>query len=750
MHYEPTSCSTGCNAALTGICLLLACCLNLQAQGLPEDTGNWFPFQADGDYSGSILDMSHWLDAPAGHRGILQMNGDRFVFEDGTPVKFWGVNIADRRSFPDEEKADNWAEYLAVHGVNAVRFHKFTWALTETEETSTEVNDELFDRLDYFKSVLREKGIYYAWSHIFAHRPRPGDRGRLYSYEDIENIDSRAGFLNHSTYGLVNFATDLQDLHTELTLNMLNRVNPYTGIRYMDDPALAYVELQNEDNMFFAAMEGALREAPNYRALLNRKFSEWLLDKYGSHEAFEQAWGPENIEDEEHLDRKNIYPRPNHGWFTHEYRQAEEQNSPVPPHVLDRALFLYDIQIDFYERFVDALREAGYRGPIVTSCWQAGEGLTHYLNLHADYKFGFIDRHNYFGGGTGHGLQPGDVNNEPMVSRPGSGLLSTGMQAVSDRPFAFSEWMSNLPNQWIAEAPPIIAIYGMGLQGWDKSYVYASNWPNITETLQAPGHGVYNADSPLHMTTYPTLARMIYRGDIEEGEIISSRNIYLPKLMEGEVGFSETVKQDHDIKLFDGDIPQEALAAGRVVVSFTDEPIETEKPVLDPYWDRGNNIIRSNTGQLEWNYAGKGFFTVNSGGTKGVVGFAGGIEHDLGSIQISTDNEFAVILMTAIEKNESIEQAERVLITTIARGKNSGMKYNEDGSELLEVGEAPVLMEPVTFNLAITNRNRPILHVLDHSGNRTGQTIPPDENGAYRIYGSETTTIYYELEFNSE
>ncbi len=717
------------------------------SQGLPDDTSHWFPFESDGSYSESILNMSHWLDAPAGHRGFLQMDGDRFVFEDGTPVKFWGVNIADRRSFPDEEKADNWAEYLAVHGVNAVRFHKFTWALTETEETSTEVNDELFDRLDYFKLQLREKGIYYAWSHIFAHRPRPGDYDRLYSYDDIENLSSLAGFLNHSTYGLVNFATDLQDLHIELTLNMLNRVNPYTGIRYMDDPAMAYIELQNEDNMFFAAMEGALRDAPNYRTLLNRKFSEWLLEKYGSHEAFEESWGSENLEDGEHLDKKNIYPRPNHGWFTHEYRQAEEQNQPVPPHVLDRAVFLYEIQVDFYERFVEALREAGYRGPIVTSCWQAGEGLTHYLNLHADYKFGFIDRHNYYGGGTGHSLQPGEVNNEPMVSRPGSGLLSTGMQMVSDRPFAFSEWMSNLPNQWIAEAAPIIAIYGMGLQGWDKSYVYASNWPHITETLQAPGHGVYNADSPLHMTTYPTLARMIYRGDIEEGEIISTRNIYLPKLMEGEIGFSETVEQDHDIKLFDGDIPQEALAAGRVVVDFTDEPKETDDPILEPYWDRENHIIRSNTGQLEWNYANQGYFTVNSDGTKGVVGFAAGEELDLGGVHLKTGNEFAVILLTSMELDQTIESGSRLLLTTIARGKNSGMRYNEDGIELYEVGEAPVLMEPVSLELRFSREETPMLHILDHSGIRTGKTIQPESNGIFRINGGETSTIYYEIEF---
>ena len=59
----------------------------VHAQGLPDDTSYWFPFESDGNYAESILNMSHWLDAPAGHRGFLQMEGDRFVFEDGTRVR---------------------------------------------------------------------------------------------------------------------------------------------------------------------------------------------------------------------------------------------------------------------------------------------------------------------------------------------------------------------------------------------------------------------------------------------------------------------------------------------------------------------------------------------------------------------------------------------------------------------------------------------------------------------------------------
>ena len=175
---------------------------------------------------------------------------------------------------------------------------------------------------------------------------------------------------------------------------------------------------------------------------------------------------------------------------------------------------MYEEQLKFYDKFEKAIRATGYKGTLVGSCWQAGSGLTHLLNLHADYKAGIIDRHNYFGGGGGHTLKPGKFNNSSMLGKIGSGLLSTGMQQVTDRPFAFSEWMSLIPNEWTAESAPIVAAYGMGLQGWDASYVFATDYPHFTPTIQNPSGGIYNATSPTQLSLYPALAAMIYRDDV--------------------------------------------------------------------------------------------------------------------------------------------------------------------------------------------------------------------------------------------
>src|SRR6185312_16565964 len=88
--------------------------------------------------------------------------------------------------------------------------------------------------------------------------------------------------------------------------------------------------------------------------------------------------------------------------------------------LLDMAAFLHHCQDEYYGRFVKAIRAAGYKGPINGSPWQAPSGLPNYYNLKSDYEAGYIDRHNYFGGHV----------SDTMLSSPGSGYLSSGLQQV--------------------------------------------------------------------------------------------------------------------------------------------------------------------------------------------------------------------------------------------------------------------------------------------------------------------------------
>ena len=86
----------------------------------------------------------------------------------------------------------------------------------------------------------------------------------------------------------------------------------------------------------------------------------------------------------------------------------------------------------------------------------------------------------------------------------------------------------------------------------------------------------------------------------------------------------------------------------------------------------------------------------------------------------------------------------------MARAENSGMEYNDSHSKLLQMGKAPILLEPVAVTLSIKRKNGewPTVYVLDHSGNRTGETIAVTKNAIYidsKIY----KTMYYEIEFKN-
>ncbi|NJN26478.1 MAG: hypothetical protein HC819_11120 [Cyclobacteriaceae bacterium] len=713
----------------------------LSTWSLAQSDTAWFDFRPSEDFISNEIALDTWLDRPAGKHGFVMMQGDKLVFEDETPVKFWGTNLASQLPFMAHDEAIVWANFLSRFGFNGVRFHKFTWEATDGQH-STIITPENWQNHDYLCNELRKKGIYYGWSHIYGHRVLPGDSSRLVAYSELAATIFPWSHLNGSTAALVNFAEDLQALNIELTVNMLNHVNPHTGLRYADDPALSFIEFQNEDNIFWGAIEETLHQTPAYRALLCQKFSLWLKAKYGTDKALRLAWNNEGLPEGESMLRENIYPQPNHGLFSWEYEQAVKDNRPVKQHILDKAEFLYLEQLKFYRKFESAIRSTGYKGPLVGSCWQAGAGLAHLLNLHADAEVGMIDRHNYFGGGQGHQLQPGKFDNAAMVSKIGSGLYGAGLQQVSGRPFAFSEWMSLIPNEWTAESSPIIAAYGLGLQGWDASYVFATDMPHYTRTIQS--HGIYNATSPTQMALYPALSRMIYRGDIEEGQTVVNRKVDIDAMLKGATPLNETVRQDHDRKVIEGSFPLRLMAAGKIMLTFADENKTEYLEIPDSLWH--DSKVTSTTGQLQWSEKDMGYFTINSPGTKGIVGFAKDQHVVLDELSFRIDNEFAVVLVSSLERDSSIANAQKILVTTVARAKNTGMKYNDDHTELLEIGQAPIKLEPVKLTMSISRKTTPKVSVLDHSGNKTGKSIEV-KNGTWQLDGTKTETIYYLLEY---
>ena len=716
-------------------CLLLSLSLGaVDARGDETDapqTTNWYPWTADGNLAGGALDAQAWLDKPAGRHGAVRMVGDHFELADHAPIKFWGTNLAyGSNCAPPKAVADATAARFAQFGINAVRLHKFTYSKKGNgicdENDSTRFDPQALDQLDYFASQLKNRGVYFGWSHTYCFNVKPGDRSKLLAYDEIVHA-----FPGGNTYAFIHFAPDVQDLLIDMVVNLLNHRNPHTGLRYSEEPALCFIELQNEDDIFFYTSDHALNACPTYKKHFMERFGKWLLKKYETREGLRRAW-EQALRNNESPAEGTVAIQANPWFFSEDHLPGTAGGGKR--RLLDTAAFFHEVQDEFYGKFVKAIRATGYKGPLNGSPWQAPSGLPELYNLKSDYQVGYIDRHNYFGGKLG----------DSMLGKPGSGYLSTGLQQVIDRPFGLSEWITVYPSLYSAEGPVLLAAYGMGLQGWDASYEFQSQARTrvYSDRVGTLPWGVWDADTPTQIGQYPLLARMIARGDVKESPVISIRHVADRDLADGTLNFSDKVTQQGDIKTFGGRVGPEALAAGRVVVQFSPSPAPSTFPDMEKF--RQGDIITSATGQLKWD-AGHRVVTINTPASKGFVGFVQGQEQTLANVHIASESPYASILLTAADRRATLETDRTALLCVMGRSCNSGFTVNPGSGKIQNNGSTPILMEPIKATITL---KRPIKSVtlLDQDGKPTGKTIDVRE-GSFTVDGERDHSPYYEIQF---
>jgi len=186
------------------------------------------------------------------------------------------------------------------------------------------------------------------------------------------------------------------------------------------------------------------------------------------------------------------------------------------------------------------------------------------------------------------------------------------------------------------------------------------------------------------------------------------------------------------------------LAIGRFPVQFTKQNMETEIPDVSEYWNETTKIISSLTDELKWSYGDKNFVSIDTKGTKGIIGFVQNEKVSLGNWQIETENPFAVILITDLSEKGDLQSSDKILVTAVARARNSGMEYeySENKTILKSEGDKPLLLESVNAKISSKNLKNFEVLVLDHDGLITGGKVPVQE-GNFTIDGAEYKTLYY-------
>ncbi|UCG48273.1 MAG: carbohydrate binding domain-containing protein [Phycisphaerales bacterium] len=225
------------------------------------------------------------LTAPSGkaiEKGSQRLTvRDAHFYRGDRRVRLWGVNLSFGANLPTHADAPRVAARLAAAGVNAVRCHHLDTArwprgLWNARDGKT-IEPEALDRLDYFIDQLARRGI---WVNINLHV------GRAHSEyiglpKTNRNYDKISGI----------FTPALVDAQKRFARDILNHVNTYRKVRYADDPAVAILEITNEDSFFMWGADQTLRTLPEFYAnILRRRFNQWLANRYGSDEKLRRAW----------------------------------------------------------------------------------------------------------------------------------------------------------------------------------------------------------------------------------------------------------------------------------------------------------------------------------------------------------------------------------------------------------------------------------------------------------------------------
>lgn len=251
---------------------------------------NGFPFHLPADDSTTQRFLPEFSKVAADD--YVTVGADGYFMADGEPIRFWGMNLAYSACFPEKDDAEMIAARLRKMGVNLVRFALMDspWGGEDGNiffgESTTQVIDFFtLDRLHYFVAQLKEEGIY---SNFIIHHSRTFLEG-----DGVVHADS----INQTAKAVNMFDRQMIDLQKDFALQLLAPVNTYTGLSMADDPAVALIEISDENTLYGYWKSDWLEHQSNGGGLIQRhidsldqRWNEFLQNKYDSQNELETAW----------------------------------------------------------------------------------------------------------------------------------------------------------------------------------------------------------------------------------------------------------------------------------------------------------------------------------------------------------------------------------------------------------------------------------------------------------------------------
>lgn len=671
----------------------------------------------------SLIDMRFLLDGPAGKHGFLSVKDGHFRFANGQRLRCWGVNITGwalgSALLPPHKEAEIYAESLAKLGVNCVRLHFLdmrkaqrtmdgeggSGALAPITHTPSGLIDsdrddsrafdaEQVDRLHYLFAQFKKRGIYVDFNLNVGRTYRAGD-----GVPDHQLIGVAKGL----TY----FGPELIERQKEYARALLGLHNPYTGLRYADDPAVAIVEIVNENSLLEFWQRGWLRGerveggqnlqldlTPHYAALLTQRYNDWLARNRTTAQV-----AALRVEAGVAADAPVPF-----------LRRAAFRDAPDDRFRAEIA-FLTDEEIGFQQEMARFLREeVGVKSILIPTAdhtyFIAGQPM-----MRSGAKFDVMDAHVYWQHPAIYGQR-----NEPMVNTPELSIpVKLARTAMTGKAFTVSEVNHPFPSEYGAEMIPILASYA-ALQDWDGIFFYTFEAKLIGQATPVIGDHFDITQDPVKIAQMPVGAMLFLRGDVAAARQVVERSYSTAQI--DQAARMPRAEQPYFTPGFPMTLP---LVHGSRVKCLDCAPVAA--PPMAPA-----NPLVSDTGELRWRTGeGTSSLSVDAPRSQALVGFVRDAKVATTHLAADIGNGFAAITASALD-GKPIRTTDRLLVTATAKAGNSGQGWHARHTMLEKWGTAPTWIEPVKGWLLLKDLDG-ALGVVATPLDGAGQAAGPDIKG---------------------
>jgi hypothetical protein len=619
---------------------------------------------------GSALDFSFLLDAPAGKHGFIQIRDGHFQFDrQSRPTRFYGVNLCMEANFLDKNRADLLAERLARCGYNAVRLHHFDNNRYRSKNDSATFLPQPLDQLDYLVHALKERGLYVTLDLFTNYHARKGE------FPAHPGLGSGV-----RDYKLAAMLLPAVNAHLKaFAKNLLTHRNPYTNLRWLDDPALVFISLINENTIYHIIDHGTGQTIRNlYR------------------EAFD-AYAVRNGIAVTERDRDREFRR-----------------------------FLALIYQDYYQDMAAYLRNLGLKVPLSEQNFISAPLITGQRAKLYDY----VDNHCYWDHPTYPGKEwslPTKTHNHSVVGKQFPSPCEIAPTRVFGKPFTITEFDFCRVNPYRANGAPTFAAY-CAYQDFDAIFRFAyshSKWTLFDkDDLSGPFDAVNDPIKLLserlgmalfarrdvrvasesfavavagddfggYSPRYPTAAQQLtLRGKVGSVLYEANKTFYPPLPADTQAIYSLTPRLASENSPYPL-LPSEPVSADRTVSSTGELTADFKQETFSAVTPRSEVLVLPPKQKL----AGK---FLSATGVRG----------------------FSVLGAVAIDSNE-LASSKRILLLHLSDAAQAGAEYSTpERNLLLKKGDGSVMARRSVSDIALAvPQDDWTLHALDMAGKRLG------------------------------